>query len=958
MAPVRAAEPVVSWPQPGQPVESTTLALSPPRPLSLDVTVDCAALRDIGSGTALATGGAGANGQRGLTASAVDDRIVVRSGGGVLLDEPVPRSGCRYQVQADDSGIRVLRDGVLAAERAGEPVPQVAALSTDLDRGRASDELRVVVRPDDRYSSSPGTTKIALLVLHGAALLATLLLATRAWPRVRGVVRTPRPRPVDGVVAAVATCWVALAPAHYDDSWYSLMARNAGEAGYIGNYTYMFNATENPFVASQYLMQLWGELGDHSVWWLRLLPLGYGLLTWVLLRCLLATALGRTAQHAAVRTALALAFLVWWLPFGLTLRPEPPIICLSAGVLLACEVARRARSIPALAVAVLCAAVAVACSPSGIVAFAPVLVTATPWVADLLRRGRWTVRLGVLLVPAAAASVFVPLGFGDAAFADVVEATELHRWYYLSYSWFDEWVHFGTLMAGPWALRLPVLLTIAAGVLVAIGRGRHPVRPGTVRWLVSTSAVTTLVAFALLSLSPTKWALHYSAVAAPAVLLLTGALLRSPLGRDPGRMACAAGTGVLIALVAAGFAGPNVWKPLSDRGQPFGDHADPAPTKADLDGMAPHLGEFYFRDVRLWVAVALAALLVAHLRRRRGRTRGAGPDRAVLITASLGLVSCLLTVFAFAPLNHAPGWTPAAGAVQALAGNRDGMAADVQVLAGAQTALGRPDGPVQRTGGFAGEEPAPLPAPAAGSVWHDRGADGTAEPGSLRTGWYSVPARRDGTHVVVPLAGPGLDAHRVALEIATPDGVRSVPLRPEPVAEPRYWQEVGTVLPPEARAVRVTAEGGGDWAALGEPRLAAMRPATEITAGKSVFVDQVLAAYWPGVQHAPIRGGMLVPPEIMIRAEGGIPADILRNPVRASWGGTYADFGAVAVPVRMHAELPPGSTRAPSWGRVERVVYDDPPGGLHRATEQHSRDGWQRLPTLAREEYIGREDDG
>ncbi|PZP74555.1 MAG: hypothetical protein DI592_20360 [Stenotrophomonas maltophilia] len=67
---------------------------------------------------------------------------------------------------------------------------------------------------------------------------------------------------VDGVVTLVSAAWVVLSPMQNDDSWYLLMARGAGPTGYIGNQIYMFNATENPFVGSQYLMALWGQLGN------------------------------------------------------------------------------------------------------------------------------------------------------------------------------------------------------------------------------------------------------------------------------------------------------------------------------------------------------------------------------------------------------------------------------------------------------------------------------------------------------------------------------------------------------------------------------------------------------------------------------------------------------------------------------------------------------------------------
>ncbi|RRO20651.1 hypothetical protein EIL87_01935 [Saccharopolyspora rhizosphaerae] len=71
-------------------------------------------------------------------------------------------------------------------------------------------------------------------------------------------------------------------------------------------------------------------------------------------------------------------------------------------------------------------------------------------------------------------TALVPVAFADASFGDVVEATEVHRWYYGSFAWYEEWRHIDTLMAGPWALRLPVLMTVGVGLLVAWGRTAAP----------------------------------------------------------------------------------------------------------------------------------------------------------------------------------------------------------------------------------------------------------------------------------------------------------------------------------------------------------------------------------------------------------------------------------------------------------------------------------------------------
>ena len=49
------------------------------------------------------------------------------------------------------------------------------------------------------------------------------------------------------MLVLITGAWVFLGPANMDDGWYMQMARNASESsGYIGNFVYMFNVTENP----------------------------------------------------------------------------------------------------------------------------------------------------------------------------------------------------------------------------------------------------------------------------------------------------------------------------------------------------------------------------------------------------------------------------------------------------------------------------------------------------------------------------------------------------------------------------------------------------------------------------------------------------------------------------------------------------------------------------------------
>ncbi|MGH3909460.1 MAG: arabinosyltransferase domain-containing protein, partial [Pseudonocardiaceae bacterium] len=550
LAPVHAEQPVVSWPAPGQSARSTVLPLDPYRPLSLDATIGCATLRGLDNsqdgGDALRTvpSDAGRSAEQGLRVTIEAGQVVVGVSGATVLTEPLPPGECRYQVVADAAGARVLRDGAVLADRPDLLPPQVAEFATDAGPTpeAAAPDVAVQLRTDDRYASSPTALKTGLLIAHLLALAAMVVLAVRIWPGRRppnrpGLV-VPRPSGADAVVVAVSAAWAVLGGVNWDDAWYLLMARNAGEAGYLGNYVYMFNAAENPFVASQHLLAGWGALGQSlfgggwELLWMRLLPLTYGLATWVLLRILMATALGRAGRLPRVAWLLMVAHLLWWLPYGMMLRPEPLIALCTAGVLVLVELARRRRSLGVLVAATALAALALTVSPSGAVAWAP-LVMALPWLIPLLREGGVLPAIAAAGAAAVSASIVVPMGFADASLGEVLDAAVTHNWYYLTYSWYQEIRHYSDLLSlsdtGVWGRRAPVVLTLVVLVLGAIGSGRRRGPGDPLHRLLLGSTITTAVALAFISVTPTKWVNHFGALSAIGTVVLTAALLRSPL---------------------------------------------------------------------------------------------------------------------------------------------------------------------------------------------------------------------------------------------------------------------------------------------------------------------------------------------------------------------------------------------------------------------------------------------
>ena len=684
LAPVEVNDPVVSWPQAGQMPTSTVVPLSPYRPLQLHATVPCrtlVALDGGGGGEALRTLPADApnGGGQGLVVAVRDRAVHIEASGSAVLDERLPSDSCNYRVNADAEGLRVTRDGTELLAAPALLVPQVAELVTDA-RGQDTTGLSVQLHTDDRYNSHPSTLKLILLLAHGITLLVLLTLAWRARAGRVGRMRWPRPAPADAVVLVVSVAWAFLGPVSIDDSWYLLMARNAPAGGYVGNYINMFNSSENPFVLSQYAMQLWGAAGRWGLLWMRLLPVMYGLGTYLLLRVLLASVLQKLLAHKSslgrrLPWALAVAHLLWWLPYGITLRPEPLVVFGSVLVLLFCEVARRRRSVGVLASATAVAALTLTASPAALVAVAPLFLILS-WVWRWLRAAGWLQRLVGVLVLLAAGTAMVPVAFADASLGDVLESTSVRTYYYLAYSWYEENRHYQALLEGPWLARLPVLLTLAvlgaASTAIGLRRGTS----GPLHKALLAYAAITLLALLALTPSPSKWVNHFGAVAAPAVVLLTLAMVLSPVPRRARASAAVLAAGLAIAAASVSFAGPNSWRPFSDWGQPFGTHLL-FETPEQLRSTAPTLGVLEPRSPFLWLGVVAIGLLWARYRRRPRHRLTA--DRAVIRSAAwLGVVLALV-VFVIAPIRQVPGPSVASVNLRSAQGNGCGLQDSVRL---------------------------------------------------------------------------------------------------------------------------------------------------------------------------------------------------------------------------------------------------------------------------------------
>jgi hypothetical protein len=162
---------------------------------------------------------------------------------------------------------------------------------------------------------------------------------------------------------------------------------------------------------------------------------------------------------------------------------------------------------------------------------------------------------------------------------------------------------------------------------VAAGSGRRGPEDDALRRVLLHAAATTALAFGLVAVSPTKWVLHFPALAGPGIVLIALALLRGPMPRHDRALATVGGVAVLVIATSVSYAGWNLWRPYTDRGQFFGDHADPYPTPLSQNLLAPHFGPIFLRNPLVWVGVAVLAAAWP-TGRRAGGPGGGSPARS------------------------------------------------------------------------------------------------------------------------------------------------------------------------------------------------------------------------------------------------------------------------------------------------------------------------------------------
>jgi arabinosyltransferase C len=577
----------ISWPSATtgtRPVDAPLVAY---RPETMSVTVPCRAIQDLDGRTGPAANVLSTYPPLSPDGPSVGMRLTVENGQLVLNDRgqqmataAVPPGDCTVRI-VSDAGSTLVDLGIGQEIRLPfDARPQVVGIYSDLDQDRDDVAgVAVSITPDTRFETSPTTLKIL------AGLLAVLAAGGGVWALhsldVRAGRRAPRlapkrwwwPTSRDAVVTVVLAVWAVIGSQTSDDGYILGIARARESAGYIGNYYRWFNVPEAPFGWFYELYALWIRLGD-SILWMRLPSLIMGIASWILISRELLPRLGQQVRRSkAAAWAAAGVFLAFWLPYNNGLRPEPVVVI--AALLAFCAVERgvATRRLAPVALGLLAAAFAVAATPTGLIAVAPFLSAARPlWrlVIERVRFGGW---LPVLApISAAGLLVLVPI-YSDQTWAAVWEATRLRTLLGPNWTWFQEVVRyqslFGTAADGSLARRFPVLLLILGIVVCMVVLLRRDKIAGAALGPSQRLIGSSVIAFAVLALTPTKWTHHFGAFAAlgAGIAALTALATSSDVLRSRrNRLLFLA---ALFAILALAFTGPNTWFYTNNWGVPF-----------------------------------------------------------------------------------------------------------------------------------------------------------------------------------------------------------------------------------------------------------------------------------------------------------------------------------------------------------------------------------------------------
>jgi hypothetical protein len=437
-------------------------------------------------------------------------------------------------------------------------------------------------------------------------------------------------------------------------------------------------------------------------------------------------------------------------------------------------------------------------------------------------------------------------------------------------------------------------------------------------------------------------------------VLLAGTVLQAPdrLRREGSPAAAVAAVAAAV-LVAAGFAGPNLWVTYTSFGVP---PRLPAVLQSPL----------------LWLGLgAVAALAAAGLHARGRPALSDAAARTAGSIGALGLVASvvvMLATFAQSSQRLADSWSMAGENLGHLRGTHCGMADHVLVLrpSALTPAAGLAAERQSPTGTF-GPDAAHLPAPGNlpadaprwGTLRRAPGKDAEAARGRLTSGWYEIPDRPRDAELGLAVSGATGDGNAIRLQYARRSD-------PERVLLEQVVQEDGGgvdwryvtfgVTGPAADLVRVVVEdatsGRDGWVASSAPLL--MRPSLlrDVLTPGSVTIDFPLSFAYPCAEQVRLAHGMADLPTFGIAPRpDSRSASTSTLEFSEPLGGTLAMARQTAfltvLPTRLMGQLPQDVLLGRGWGTLVRYDYPYPPGLYEVVVRQELRsslDWGYRLP--------------
>ncbi|GAA4544507.1 arabinosyltransferase domain-containing protein [Pseudonocardia xishanensis] len=990
----------LSWPTAAggtAPVVAPLVAL---RPESFDATVGCAAIRSLDArspadGTVLTTTAPGApdGAAVGLRVGVDRGRLVVDDRGRRLADTVLPAAECGLEIRSDATRTTVTLGGAELAAADGDQRPQVAGVWSDLDSTldpMAGTAVRFAA--DNRFDSAPTAAKVVAGVLAVLALVGCLLVLRRLDDRdgrrsagTRRLALRLRGRDWwrDGCVVGLlagATVFGSMTP---DDGYILAIARGDLTSGYVGNYYRWFDVPEAPFGWFYELYSRWIQVSE-AVLWLRLPAFAMGVASWFLIsRALLPRIGSRVRRSRSVGWAAAGVFLCFWIPFNNGLRPEPVVVIAALVSLVLLERALVLQRLLPVAGALVSGAFAVAATPTGLIAFAPLLAAARPLLRLLSRRARAAGRLAVLAPLVAAGVVVLVAVFADQTWQTIAEATRVRTEIGPNQPWYQELYRYQLLFSntrdGSLMRRFPVLLlvfSLGVSIAVLLRRGRIPgAALGVSRRLIGSG----LLAFVVLALTPTKWTHHFGAFAAIGAGMAAVAALATATSVLRSRRNQALLVAGLLVVTALAFAGPNTWWYVSNWGVPWFDKP-------------PSIGGVSATSLLLLAAAATLVYAVFEHLRGPAVPRPLDARARRIGTAPIAVVCALLVLFQITTLAKGVqkqwgSFSLAADVVADPGGSRCGLAGRILVETNPEAGTLRPVDPAGPTSA-AGFVPEGVPPTGPGSRRdtdgqgnHDPGITGTGphggrvlgswspdpqHTGELQTTWYALPAAaRDGSApLVLGVAGQVGSGTSLALEFgrggAVVDTIEAggssgtVTATADPLgtaASGAGWRDVRLDLVgrPAATAdeVRVVAKdealGDNGWMAVAEPRVPVLTPLPDVVAGTVGYLDWPTPFPSPCLRPFGIERGVAELPAYRILA------DTQQREVGDNWG--FPSTGGPQGWISQVAEqrLLPTYLQGAwdfDWGQLRMLDPYVPAGAPDVARDTRTMWGWQQVGTI------------